>query len=122
MKHVKDNFAAIAASSVDKFKTRYTHLKNIFQDAARGLSDRAGRIASYFGDIREAIRNPKVMSEEQRHLDEFKIVTGSALLGAGAVELNPLTSAGGAIPAWEGLQDLEKAGHKWRKNHPAAKP
>lgn len=107
-------------------------LKEVFQHAAQrtysacssltnAVTSRVKSAIDYVANIYEAVHNPKAMTDEQRHLDEFKIVAGSALLGAGAVELNPLASAGGVIPAWEGLHDLEEAGQKWRDKHPHRK-
>jgi hypothetical protein len=73
-------------------------------------------------DILAAAREPRAMSAQQRHLDEFKVASGAAITGAGVAELNPLAVAGGMEPVWDGLADMQKAGHMWRARHPARQP
>ena len=68
-------------------------------------------------DLYTAITEPKAMPAHKRRLDEFKAAAGGALVALGIIEVSPVTAAGGAIPAWEAVQDLEQAGHKWRSSH-----
>lgn len=86
-------------------------LQTLFHDAAE-----------YVRDIMAAVREPKAMPAAQRRMDEFKLLSGGALAGAGVVTLDPLGVAGGAEPVIEGAMDLRKAGHKWRLKHPEQHP
>jgi hypothetical protein len=68
-------------------------------------------------DLFTALIEPTAMTPHQRHLDEFKLLAGGAITGVGAVELNPVTAAGGVIPVLEATGDLCHAGHAWRIRH-----
>lgn len=68
-------------------------------------------------DIFIALTEPRAMSATQRHIDEFKLAAGGAITGAGVLELNPWTTAGGVIPVLEASSDLCHAGHRWRVQH-----
>ena len=80
------------------------------------------RAAEYARDVYCAWQEPKAMTASQRHMDEFKVVTGGAIAGVGAVTLDPLEVAGGTEPLVDGLMDMQKAGHKWRVKHPEHRP
>lgn len=98
-------------------------LKPIFQAASRlgsAIARTFHHILETERNVQAAITHPGAMPEHQRHLDEFKLASGGVLMGAGTLELNPLAIAGGTIPAWEALHELEVAGHKWRLRHPQA--
>lgn len=73
-------------------------------------------------DVFTALTQPRAMTAQQRRIDEFKLLAGGAITGVGAVELNPVTAAGGVIPVLEAASDLQHAGHKWRASHPVRKP
>lgn len=87
----------------------FRHLKALFHAAAE-----------YVRDIYAAVHEPRAMPATQRRMDEFRVATGAAVSGAGAVTLDPLAVAGGAEPLVSGMMDLQRAGHKWRVKHPAA--
>ncbi len=75
-------------------------------------------LREFFADVRAGVREKEALPERQRSIDELKVGAGGAAVVAGALELNPVAVAGGAIEAWEGVTDLEKAGHEWRAKHP----
>jgi hypothetical protein len=68
-------------------------------------------------DIWAGATEKDAMPASQKHIDEYKLLAGSVLTVAGAVEVNPLAAAGGSIPAAEAIHDFEKSGRKWREDH-----
>lgn len=92
-----------------------------FTDALRQIKDLTHQIIETGLDMWEAIIEPHAMAKHQRHLDEFKIVAGAVITGAGMAQLNPFTTAGGVIPAVEAVKEFQEAGHKWRMRHPAGR-
>lgn len=101
-------------------------LKSFFNSAARHISGEFNRMVEMGRDIWTALREPSAMSAEQRRLDEFKIFAGAATTVFGLAEVTltgiAITVLGGIEPVWDGLQDLEKAGHEWRTAHPVPPP
>lgn len=97
-------------------------IKSFFNAAARRVSGEFNRMIEMGRDIWAALHEPSAMSTEQRRLDEFKIFAGTitAVFGLAEATLTgfAVTMLGGIEPAWDGLQDLEKAGHEWRASHP----
>lgn len=96
-------------------------LTDVFKKSTSYLNSAFQKSVDFVKDVYAAITEPKAMKPEQRTLDEFKLVAGGTIAGFGLLEVNPLTTAGGAIPAWESLHEMEQAGHKWRMHHPCSK-
>ena len=91
-----------------------TGISAIFRRAVLGIETGFNKVWNCTRNIWAAMVNPGAMTPEQRHLDEFKLLAGGSIAGAGVLEINPLVLAGGAIPAWESIHDMEHAGHLWR--------
>ena len=89
----------------------------VSQDVKTKVMNFSGTLANIFS----ALVQPAAMKAEQRHIDEFKLMAGTVITGAGVAEANPLVAAGGAIPVWEAMHDLDNAGKRWRthKQHKA---
>ena len=120
---LKDIFINAADNTSAFISSRVQTLKNTATTFASSVKQTEGSIATGVSeslkDLWAAIRHDEAMPAHQRHLDEFKIIVGGAATGIGAIEANPLFAGSGAIPAWEGILEMEKAGHKWRAKHPS---
>jgi hypothetical protein len=89
----------------------------IFSHISKSLKQSFNRALEPAADVYAALINPAAMNAHDRRLDEFKLVAGGAISGAGMIEANPLVIAGGTIPAWEAFHDLQRAGHLYRNTH-----
>lgn len=118
---LKDIFINAAHNTGTFIGSRVQTIKNAANTFTHSFAQTEGSIATRISeslkDVWAAIRNEDAMPAHQRHLDEFKILVGGAATGIGAIEANPLIAGSGAIPAWEGILEMEKAGHKWRARH-----
>ena len=68
-------------------------------------------------DVWAGLRESEAMPAHQRHLDEFKMLVGGVATTVGTIEANPIFAGSGAVPAWEAVLDVGKAGHQWRAQH-----
>lgn len=72
-------------------------------------------------DIQIAITEPKAMNAGNRIKSEFKAVAGLAGLVVSCAEANPVGIFCSAGSVGEGLYDLDRAGHRYRIQHPVLK-
>lgn len=97
-------------------------LKTAFSDAGRAVKGFFRNIFNTMNDAERAWENPRALSPGKRHVEEAKIIVGIFALVIGTIEASPIAAIGGAVTAWEGVQEFEEAGHRWHLHHPQHRP
>lgn len=92
-----------------------------FKQIARDFGHICHTIHEAERDIITALFERKAMNAGNRVKSEFKAVAGVAGLAVGCMEANPVAIFCSAGSVGEGLYDLERAGHKYRLQHPEPK-